>query len=489
MQELADMELLRQYAEQNSETAFAELVTRHVSLVYSAALRKTENSSAAEDVTQAVFVILAQKAGALRGQTVLSGWLYQVARLTAANYLRTEIRRVRREQEGSMQSLSNGPGTEIWPQIQPLLEDAMGRLGERERNAIVLRYFEGKSFQEIGEAEGASENAAKKRLARALEKLHRFFTKRGISSTTAIIAGEISANSVQVAPVALAKTVTAVALAKGAAASISTLTLVKGALKIMAWTKAKTAIAVGIGILLAAGTTSVTIKKIQEHEADNSWRVPGFDSRVLDRISPQVKILPSTIRSAAWGSGQHGKKMGTGVTVNSILLSAYDWWHPARIITVSEEPPGRYDFVASLPSGNAEALMEEIKRKFGIVARREMVETNAFLLAVKYPNTPGLKRSSDQSGNGESIKSGLGRLSCQDVTSSDLAANLEEYVKMPIIDQTSLSQRFDVNITWFQSNWKDSRLDALKQALVDQLGLELVPTNMPIEMLVVEKAK
>src|ERR1051325_1012167 len=218
MQETGDIELLQQYAREGSEEAFAALVTRHVNLVYSAALRKTGNASAAEEVTQAVFIILAQKADRLRQETILSGWLYQTARLTSASFLRNEIRRARREQEAYMESLSNETETENWLQIAPLLEDAMGKLSEKDRNAIVLRFFEGKSFQEVGTAFGASENAAKKRVGHALEKLRKYFSKRGVASTSAIIAGMMSTNSAQVAPAALAKVISTVAISKGAAA-------------------------------------------------------------------------------------------------------------------------------------------------------------------------------------------------------------------------------------------------------------------------------
>ena len=222
MQEMADMELLRQYVLQNSEDAFAALVARHVNLVFSAALRKTGNADTAGDITQAVFIILARKAGRLGAGTVLSGWLYHTARLTTASYLRTQIRRAHREQEAYMQSLTDEPVTKACQEIEPLLEDGMGRLGEKDRNAIVLRFFDGKSFQEIGAAVGSSENAAKKRVAHALEKLRKFFTKRGVHSTSAIIAGAISANSVKAAPVGLAKTISVVAMAKGAAAGTTT---------------------------------------------------------------------------------------------------------------------------------------------------------------------------------------------------------------------------------------------------------------------------
>jgi RNA polymerase sigma factor (sigma-70 family) len=242
MQELDDIALLRQYTEQNSEEAFAALVTRHVNKVYSVALRHTQNPHQAEEITQAVFVILARKAPHFGKRVILEGWLYQTARLTAVTFIRSEIRRARREQEAHMQSLLNENESEVWIQISPLLDAAMARLNEADRHAIVLRFIYGKSMKEIGAALGGSESAVKMRVNRALEKLHTIFIRRGINSTMATIAGAISANCVQVAPATLAKTATAVALAKGAAASGSTLTLIKGALKIMAWTKAQTAI-------------------------------------------------------------------------------------------------------------------------------------------------------------------------------------------------------------------------------------------------------
>src|SRR5579862_1452258 len=246
MHDATDMELLREYADRNSEAAFATLVSRHVNLVYSVALRKTGNPHAAEEITQAAFIILAQKAGRISEKTILPGWLYQTARLTAANFLKREIRRARREQEAYMQTeLHTTAPDETWDQLAPLLEDAMGQLGEKDRAAVVLRFFGDKSFAEVAAASGVSENAAKKRVKRALEKLHRYFSKHGIRSTTDIIAGEISNHSVQSAPAVLAKSVTAVAMTKGAAASGSTLALIKGALKLMAWSQAKTAIAVG----------------------------------------------------------------------------------------------------------------------------------------------------------------------------------------------------------------------------------------------------
>ncbi|MGZ5517827.1 MAG: RNA polymerase sigma factor, partial [Limisphaerales bacterium] len=244
----------------NSDAAFAVLVSRHVNLVYSAALRKTGNFAVAEEITQAVFVILAQKAAVISPKTILSGWLYQTARFSAASFLKSEARRVRREQEAFMQNeLHATADDKVWEQLKPLLEDAMGNLGDKDRAAVVLRFFGGKSFAEVATACGVSENAAKKRVSHGLDKLHRYFSKRGVSSTAATIIAAISTNSVQAAPAGLAQSVTAVAAADGAAVTAPTLTLIKGALKLMAWTKAKTAIAVGLAAILAAGTTTIVI--------------------------------------------------------------------------------------------------------------------------------------------------------------------------------------------------------------------------------------
>src|SRR5258708_19384276 len=120
MTAMDDMELLREYAMLHSEEAFAPLATRHIDLVYTAALRHTRNHHQAQEVTQAVFVVLARKAGSLNPRTALAGWLFQTARLTAANYVRGEIPRTRREQEACMQSHPNDPTEASWPHLPPI---------------------------------------------------------------------------------------------------------------------------------------------------------------------------------------------------------------------------------------------------------------------------------------------------------------------------------------------------------------------------------
>ena len=155
-----DMELLREYAGGGREEAFTTLVARHISMVHSVALRHVRDPHQAEEITQAVFVILARKAGALPGGTILSGWLFHTARLTAANFVRTEIRRARREQEAYMQSrMRENQPNDPWGQMAPLLDEAIASLNETDRNAIVLRFMEGRDFKEIGAALGATEAA------------------------------------------------------------------------------------------------------------------------------------------------------------------------------------------------------------------------------------------------------------------------------------------------------------------------------------------
>ena len=293
MQAADDSALLRQYAESNSEAAFAALVTRYVNLVHSVALRDVGNSHDAEEITQAVFIILTRKAGKLRHRKTLSSWLFEATHLTANNFVRSEMRRHRREEEAHMQSVLNESGIEGWQQIAPLLDAGVMALREKERQVILLRFFENRSLREVGLALDASEDAVEKRVSRALEKLRRFFARRGVTLSAPTIAGAVSTNSIHAAPAGLANTISAVALAKGAAVSGSTLTLVKGALNVMAWTKAKTAVAVSVATLLAAGTTTMVIVDHRQHVQPTITGI-GVALRVRGHALEIDSVLPNT---------------------------------------------------------------------------------------------------------------------------------------------------------------------------------------------------
>jgi RNA polymerase sigma factor (sigma-70 family) len=264
-----DSELLRRFAKTNSEDAFAELVKRHVNLVYSAALRQVNGDAhLAQDVAQTVFTDLARKARALSRREILTGWLYTSANFAAAKIARTENRRRDREEKFMREPIhENAPDASRaeafaeagadWEMLRPTLDEVMHQLKETDREAILLRYFENQPFGEVGAKLRLNENAARMRVERALEKLRTIFAKRGITTATAL-ASVISANAVQLAPANLATTITAGSVA---AAGTGTFTI----LKIMTATKLK----LGISALVVAGAATALVV---QHQAQTKLR-------------------------------------------------------------------------------------------------------------------------------------------------------------------------------------------------------------------------
>jgi RNA polymerase sigma factor (sigma-70 family) len=267
-----DSELLRRYTETGCEDSFAELVRRHVGLVYWAAARQCNgDTSLAQDIAQSVFTDLARKAAALSRRRVLTGWLYTSAHFAAAKAVRTERRRHTHEKEAhAMDGLHRSSSADLdWERIRPAVDTAMHQLKASDRDLILMRYFENRPWAEVGENLGLSDDATRKRVARALDRLRAFLAKRGITNT-ASLAAVLSANAVQIVPAGLAGTLTVAALASAASGSGSALAL----LGLIASAKVKVAIA---GALLFTGvaTPLVIRNRVQARlvQRDNSLQL------------------------------------------------------------------------------------------------------------------------------------------------------------------------------------------------------------------------
>jgi len=310
MQDIPDCELLGRFVQSESEEAFTELVRRHLNLVYSVALRHTENAYHAQEITQAVFTMLARKAASLGRETVLSGWLYHTARLTAANFRRAEIRHVRREQEAYMQSTLNESSPDaVWRELAPLLDEAMAHLDATDRDAVVLRYFEKQDLRAVGSALGISEDAAQKRVSRAVERLREFFAKRGVTIGASGLAVAITANAVQAAPIGLVATIsTAAALAGTTVAATATATATKA---IAMTTLQKTIIgatlaaAVGTGIYEARQASNLRSQNqlLQQQQAPLTEQIQQLTRERDDASSKRVmSATNSLIKRFNWES-------------------------------------------------------------------------------------------------------------------------------------------------------------------------------------------
>ncbi len=239
--------LLSQYARTGSESAFRELVSRYIDLVYSTAFRLVDgDAESAQDVAQTVFVALAGKAGSLPEDVMLGGWLHQHTRFVAGKLMRTERRRQLRERQAAEMNAIEDHSESNLAQVAPVLDEAIGQLDAEDRTAILLRFFERNDFRSVGEALGSSEDAARKRVDRALEKLHVLLKHRGATLSAAGLGTALAAEAVTAAPVGLAGNVAGAALASAATGGGITATL----LKIMTISKVKLGI---ISVIAVAG--------------------------------------------------------------------------------------------------------------------------------------------------------------------------------------------------------------------------------------------
>jgi RNA polymerase sigma factor (sigma-70 family) len=298
-----DMDLVRGYALGKSERAFETLVSRYVNLVYSTALRQARDPHLAEEITQAVFMLLARKANSLGPTTILPSWLHRTTGFVSADTLKMERRRARREQEAYMQSTLDRPEGETWQQIAPLLDGAIAALSEKDRHAVVLRFFQNKSLNEIGVALGTSEDAAKMRLSRAIEKLRAFFDRRGVALSVTALAAAVAANSVQAAPPGLAASVASAALS----GTTMTTTAFLAATKTIAMTTIqKTLATAAIAALAVAGIyKSRQAADLREQNQSLRSQLAALTSQQLKAVktaprlpAPQLPVVPATAAPA-----------------------------------------------------------------------------------------------------------------------------------------------------------------------------------------------
>lgn len=265
----------------------------------------------------------------------------------------------------------------------------------------------------------------------------------------------------------------------------------------MAWSKAKTAIVTVAGILLFA-TTAVTVNKIQNQKnSDSQWDTGVVDQYILLNGPHVVRIIPTRHPNhGGWTSIGRGRDLGLDNSAYDIVRYAYGG-APFQTVFLTTLPQKKYDFIANLESGDVNigggiwpassvALQQEVKKQFGVVARYQNVETNVLFLKVKNPNAPGLRPTTQPNSSRGTIER-PGEFNAVNFVPLGVVMTLEKLFKMPVVDQTGLDGSFDVNLKWNPGN--DPQQENLKQAVLDQLGLELVPGRASVQMLVVAKAK
>lgn len=295
---------LQTFAKTGCETAFAKLVQRHFDLVYCTALRLLAGDAhLAQDVAQSVFTDLARKARTLPPDVILGGWLYRHTCFTAAKTLRTEHRRHERERQAvEMNDSTDSAATAAaWQQLAPVLDEAMAGLNTTDRDALVLRFFERQPFKSVGASLGTSEEGARKRVDRALQRLRGFFAGRGITISAVLLAEVLNARAVSLAPAGMAAGVAASALT---AASTGSGGLTLSLLKIMAITKTQIALtATGLALAAFLATQWQTANRLK---AEN-LALAQQKAELAEHLADAAKAPPEpvhTIGNSAADSGE-----------------------------------------------------------------------------------------------------------------------------------------------------------------------------------------
>jgi RNA polymerase sigma factor (sigma-70 family) len=287
-----DLKLIEQYARQGSRAAMEELVRRYVDTVYSAALRQMRDANDAADVTQAVFLLFSKKAGRLGREVVLAGWLLRATHYACLHLRRAESRRKRHEKKvATMTPATDKPGPTRhasdpdWEKVAPLLDEAVATLGGTTRSAVVLRFFENKSYKEVAQRLSISEPSARQRVSRAVTQLREYFSKRGVVLSAGALEALVIAHAVQPAPAGMAGTVAA-AGGKAVAASARHAAIAKGAAIGMVPVAIKLSVAAAVFIVVGGLSTAGYHKLHHPSNLVASDGSPVVESSAPDATQP-----------------------------------------------------------------------------------------------------------------------------------------------------------------------------------------------------------
>jgi RNA polymerase sigma factor (sigma-70 family) len=381
-----DAELLARYVQSRSEPAFAELVRRHVDLVFSAALRQVGGDPhRAEEVTQMVFISLARKASSLVRHPALLAWLHQSTRFAASNLRRDEGRRWSHERAAALESAGTTAdgATADWERLRPVLDDTVNELNRADREAVLMRFFANRPFAEVGQRLGLSENAARMRVERALAKLQAGLARRGITSTAAALSMALSGNAVLAAPAGVAASATGAAIAGAAGGGGIAL------LQLMSSIKLQAGIA---GVLLAAGAATVVLQqkanaRLQRELADFSQETgvtgtaAGLEKIVSLRSQNQRMVEAITVASdlraaiaSATGGGASpagtapGARRHGAVVIPGADEIVYDQEQVDQPATPVFQPHPTYPFSLKNEGSSGQSLVEFTVRPDGTVS-------------------------------------------------------------------------------------------------------------------------
>ncbi|MDB6058399.1 MAG: hypothetical protein JWO95_2243 [Verrucomicrobiales bacterium] len=369
-----DLALLRQFVNGTSDS-FTKLVDRHIGLVYSAAFRQTGNATLAEDVTQAVFIILAKKAGSISERTILAGWLFRTTRFVAAKAVRSEVRRRQREQEAAEMQIAESPQTN-WQDLAPLLDESMAELADADRDALLLRFFENQTLDQVGHAFGISEDAAQKRVTRALEKLRHRFSRKNIAVPAIVLGVALSSNAVHAVPVALQGSVAAV-VSNQTVVSTSVYGLVKLWFQQLLWTK------IAINGAIAATIAAATIICLQTQRSLTPTAVATAAKRQTSVEAPTVSARTTSrpVLIERVTAPVTPAPLGGGVIVRPPVVPSL-----AQTVVTNQSRPNTNQPLSLVPSNRP----PEIAPKNGTVATSVPKET------VKLPIDSGFAREIPQ---------------------------------------------------------------------------------------------